>query len=84
MTASQLNRYLDITVGNPSFPASSTQRMPIEVINIVYPSWSAPVTVMISDSSSHSYPLFDWITAEPQPDFEFVGTPERQYKRAYY
>ena len=75
VTASQLNRYLDITVGNPSFPASSTQRMPIEVINIVYPSWTAPATVQISDNSSHSYPLFDWITAEPQVDFEFVGTP---------
>ena len=77
VNASQLNRYLDVTVGNPSFPRSSTQRLPIEVINLVYPSWTPPsTTITISDSSSHSYPLLDWITGEPQVDLEFVGTPD--------
>ena len=77
VNASQLNRFIAVTVGNPDNPNNSTQNLPIEVINLMYPSWTPPSTTLnIDNSTFHSYPLLDWITGEPQVDFEFVGTPD--------
>ena len=75
VAASQLNRHLVVTVGNDEHPASSTQNLPLEVINLMYPSWdTSRTTFNISDTGSHSYNLRDISTGEPQTDIELVGT----------
>ena len=76
VTASQLNRYLVVTVSNSA--GSSTQNLPIEVINLEYPTWTGSNQLMVSDTGSHSFNLRDRSTGEPQTDIELVGTPPSQ------
>lgn len=76
VAASQLNRYLVVTVGNDDHPNNSTQNLPFEVINLMYPSWDqSSTTFSISDTGSHSFNLRDISTGEPQTDIEIVGSP---------
>ena len=79
VAASQLDRYIDITAVNTALPGGTTQRMMIEVINLMYPSWdTSQTTFMVSDTGSHSFNLRDISTGEPQTDIEIVGTPPTQ------
>ena len=72
VAASQLNRYIDITVSNSA--GNSTQRLPLEVVNLIYPTWQGSQTFNIDDTSSHSFDLRDHLTGEPQADIDIVGT----------
>lgn len=50
--------------------------IPLEVVNLIYPSWHGSTQFNISDTASHSFNLLDdYLTAEPQASLEFVGTP---------
>ena len=77
VTASQLNRYIDITVSNVDGDrgGTSTQRLFFDVVNLEYPSYHGTDQFNVSDTAVHSYNLRDLTSGEPQTDIDFVGTP---------
>ena len=73
VAASQLNRFLNVTVSNSA--GTSTQRLPLEVVNLIYPSWHGSREINLSLNASYSQNLRDFSTGEPQADIDFVGSP---------
>ena len=75
VTQSVSTGYIEATVTNEG-PGSSSIRIPVEDINLQYLSWHGPTDINVTAGSSSSTDLRNYLTGEPQPDIDFVGTPD--------